>query len=354
MEDAEIVKRLRAAGAVLLGKTAVGALAYNDIWYGGRTKNPWNLNEGSSGSSAGSASATAAGLCSFAIGTETLGSITSPSERCGTTGLRPTFGRVSRSGCMALCWSLDKIGPICRSVEDTGLILSIINGYDENDRFSIKAPFHFDSEKATSDLKVGYIPDSFGPDATELDKDILRVVSNLGFDVQAVELNKLPYSSLINILHAEAAASFEDLTLSNEDDTLAWQANEAWPNSFRKARFLSAVDHVQLDRLRYLVMKAMDDLFKDIDVLIGPFDVGPMLVASNFSGHPCLHLRVGFESLRTRTRIKSEKIDTKKKFKVPRGLSIWGPLFEEEKMLNFGMALEAQLNIADQKPTFAT
>ena len=354
LKDAEIVKRLRAAGAVLLGKTAVGALAYNDIWYGGRTKNPWNLNEGSSGSSAGSASATAAGLCSFAIGTETLGSITSPSERCGTTGLRPTFGRVSRSGCMALCWSLDKIGPICRSVEDTGLILSIINGYDENDRFSIKAPFHFDSEKATSDLKVGYIPDSFGPDATELDKDILRVVSNLGFDVQAVELNKLPYSSLINILHAEAAASFEDLTLSNEDDTLAWQANEAWPNSFRKARFLSAVDHVQLDRLRYLVMKAMDDLFKHIDVLIGPFDVGPMLVASNFSGHPCLHLRVGFESLRTRTRIKSEKIDTKKKFKVPRGLSIWGPLFEEEKMLNFGMALEAQLNIADQKPTFAT
>ena len=354
LKDAEIVKRLRAAGAVLLGKTAVGALAYNDIWYGGRTKNPWNLNEGSSGSSAGSASATAGGLCSFAIGTETLGSITSPSERCGTTGLRPTFGRVSRSGCMALCWSLDKIGPICRSVEDTGLILSIINGYDENDRFSIKAPFHFDSEKATSDLKVGYIPDSFGPDATELDKDILRVVSNLGFDVQAVELNKLPYSSLINILHAEAAASFEDLTLSNEDDTLAWQANEAWPNSFRKARFLSAVDHVQLDRLRYLVMKAMDDLFKDIDVLIGPFDVGPMLVASNFSGHPCLHLRVGFESLRTRTRIKSEKIDTKKKFKVPRGLSIWGPLFEEEKMLNFGMALEAQLNIADQKPTFAT
>ena len=354
LEDAEIVKRLRAAGAVLLGKTAVGALAYNDIWYGGRTKNPWNLNEGSSGSSAGSASATAAGLCSFAIGTETLGSITSPSERCGTTGLRPTFGRVSRSGCMALCWSLDKIGPICRSVEDTGLILSIINGYDENDRFSVKAPFHFDSEKATSDLKVGYIPDSFGPDATELDKDILRVVSNLGFDVQAVELNKLPYSSLINILHAEAAASFEDLTLSNEDDTLAWQANEAWPNSFRKARFLSAVDHVQLDRLRYLVMKAMDDLFKDIDVLIGPFDVGPMLVASNFSGHPCLHLRVGFESLRTRMRIKSEKIDTKKKFKVPRGLSIWGPLFEEEKMLNFGMALEAQLNIADQKPTFAT
>jgi Asp-tRNA(Asn)/Glu-tRNA(Gln) amidotransferase A subunit family amidase len=169
-----------------------------------------------------------------------------------------------------------------------------------------------------------------------------------------VELDNLPYSSLINILHAEAAASFEDLTLSNKDDTLAWQANEAWPNSFRKARFLSAVDHVQLDRLRYLVMKAMDDLFKDIDILIGPFDIGPMLVASNFSGHPCLHLRVGFESLRTRARIKSEKIDLKKKFMVPRGLSIWGALFEEDKILNFGLALEAKLNIADQRPTFAT
>ena len=356
-EDAEIVKRLRSAGAVILGKTAVGALAYSDIWYGGRTKNPWNLNEGSSGSSAGSASATAAGLCSFAIGTETLGSITSPSERCGTTGFRPTFGRVSRNGCMALCWSLDKVGPICRCVEDTGLVLSVINGYDENDRFSIKAPFNFDTTKKIKDLKIGYIPDTFGSNATSLDKATLKLVSNLGFNVKEVELDNLPYSSLINILHAEAAASFEDLTLSNEDDALTWQDNKAWPNTFRKARFLSAVDHVQLDRLRYLVMKAMDDLFEDIDLLIGPFDIGPMLVASNFSGHPCLHLRVGYENLCSRTGAKRKKSSPKKnknnierKFKVPRGLSIWGPLFEEETILNFGIALETELNIAQQRP----
>ena len=357
-EDAEIVKRLRAAGAVILGKTAVGALAYSDIWYGGRTKNPWNLNEGSSGSSAGSASATAAGLCSFAIGTETLGSITSPSERCGTTGFRPTFGRVSRNGCMALCWSLDKVGPICRCVEDTGLVLSVINGYDENDRFSIKAPFNFDTTKKITDLKIGYIPDTFGSNASSLDKATLKLVSNLGFNVKEVELDNLPYSSLISILHAEAAASFEDLTLSNEDDALTWQDNKAWPNTFRKARLLSAVDHVQLDRLRYLVMKAMDDLFENIDLLIGPFDIGPMLVASNFSGHPCLHLRVGYENLCSRTGAKHTKSTPKKnknnierKFKVPRGLSIWGPLFEEEIILNFGIALEAELKIAQQRPT---
>ncbi len=159
--DATIVRKLRAAGAVLLGKTTVGALAYNDIWYGGRTRNPWNLNEGSSGSSAGSASATAAGLCAFSIGTETLGSITSPSQRCGTTGLRPTFGRVSRAGGMALCWSLDKVGPICRFVEDTAAVLAAINGADGADRFSIEAPFRFDAEADICGLKLGYLAGSF-------------------------------------------------------------------------------------------------------------------------------------------------------------------------------------------------
>ena len=174
-----------------------------------------------------------------------------------------------------------------------------------------------------------------------------------------MELDNLPYSSLISILQAEAAATFEDLTLSNEDDALTWQDNKAWPNTFRKARLLSAVDHVQLDRLRYLVMKAMDDLFQDIDLLIGPFDIGPMLVASNFSGHPCLHLRVGYENLCSRTGAKRKKSSPNKnknnierKFKVPRGLSIWGPLFEEEIILNFGIALETELNIAQQRPTF--
>ena len=356
-EDAEIVKRLRAAGAVILGKTTLGALAYNDIWYGGRTKNPWNLNEGSSGSSAGSASATAAGLCSFAIGTETLGSITSPSQRCGTTGLRPTFGRVSRQGGMALCWSLDKVGPICRCVEDTGIVLSTLNGYDENDLSSIRAPFNFDTTENIKDLVIGYLPEAFGKGATEVDREALKVATSLGAKVKEVKLEDLPYMSLINILYAEAGAAFEQLTLSNEDDTLTWQDDGAWPNTFRKARFLSAVDHVQLDRLRYLVMKALDNLFSEIDVLIGPFDTGPMLVASNFTGHPCLHLRAGFEQLASRGaaslgegKLNTGEAGTGEKFLVPQGISLWGRLFEEEKILNFGMALEKELSVFKKRP----
>lgn len=357
IEDAEIVKRLRAAGAVILGKTTLGALAYNDIWYGGRTKNPWNLNEGSSGSSAGSASATAAGLCSFAIGTETLGSITSPSQRCGTTGLRPTFGRVSRQGGMALCWSLDKVGPICRCVEDTGIVLSTLNGYDENDLSSIRAPFNFDTTENIKDLVIGYLPEAFGKGATEVDRETLKVATSLGAKVKEVKLEDLPYMSLINILYAEAGAAFEQLTLSNEDDTLTWQDDGAWPNTFRKARFLSAVDHVQLDRLRYLVMKALDNLFSEIDVLIGPFDTGPMLVASNFTGHPCLHLRAGFEQLASRGaaslgegKLNTGEAGTGEKFLVPHGISLWGRLFEEEKILNFGMALEKELSVFKKRP----
>ena len=362
-KDATVVKRLRAAGAVLLGKTTLGALAFNDIWYGGRTNNPWNLNEGSSGSSAGSASATAAGLCSFAIGTETLGSITSPSQRCGVTGLRPTFGRVSRCGGMSLCWSLDKVGPICRCVEDTGIVLSVLNGHDENDRFSIQAPFNFNNSKKIKDLVIGYLPGAFKEGASELDRATLKVAKNLGVKVKKVELEDLPYMSLINILYAEAAATFEHLTLSNEDDTLTRQDKEAWPNIFRKARFLSAVDHVQLDRLRYLVMKALDKLFKEVDILIGPFDTGPMLVASNFTGHPCLHLRAGFEYLATRgttsfgsitsgiTNLKLEEVVKENKFKVPYGISLWGGLFQEEKILNFGMALENALDVYKERPS---
>ena len=235
--DATIVRKLRAAGAVLLGKTTVGALAYNDIWYGGWTRNPWNLNEGSSGSSAGSASATAAGLCAFSIGTETLGSITSPSQRCGTTGLRPTFGRVSRAGGMALCWSLDKVGPICRFVEDTGVVLAAINGADGADRFSIDAPFRFDAEADISGLRLGYLPEAFGEGATEVDHAALAASRRLGVEVVEVSLPPLPYEALMNVLYAEAAAAFEDLTLSDLDDTLTWQDDGAWPNTFVRRVF---------------------------------------------------------------------------------------------------------------------
>ena len=358
--DARIVTRLRAAGAVLLGKTTVGALAYNDIWYGGVTRNPWNLNEGSSGSSAGSASATAGGLCAFAIGTETLGSITSPSQRCGTTGLRPTFGRVSRAGCMALCNSLDKVGPICRSVEDTAVVLAALNGADIDDRSTIAAPFVFDAAKGIKGLKVGYLAEAFGDGATAVDHDALAATRALGVEVVEVSLPDLPYGALMNILFAEAAASFEDLTMSGQDDTLTWQDAAAWPNAMRKARFLSAVDHVQLDRLRYLVMQALDDLFTQCDVLIGPFMTGPMLIASNYTGHPCLHLRAGFEDLGTRSpaslasgSLTTGEADTAgKTFTVPQGISLWGRLFDEGPMLNLGMALERALAVANRRPGF--
>jgi len=359
--DATIVRKLRAAGAVLLGKTTVGALAYNDIWYGGWTRNPWNLNEGSSGSSAGSASATAAGLCAFSIGTETLGSITSPSQRCGTTGLRPTFGRVSRAGGMALCWSLDKIGPICRFVEDTGLVLAAINGADGADRFSIEAPFPFDASADISGLKLGYLPEAFGEGATEIDHAALAASRRLGIEVVEVSLPRLPYEALMNVLYAEAAAAFEDLTLSDLDDTLTWQDDGAWPNTFRKARFLSAVDHVQLDRLRYQVMLALDEVFSKVDALIGPFMTGPMLIASNFTGHPCLHLRAGFLELATRgaASLGSGKLTTGepeatgRTFKVPQGVSLWGRLFEEGPILNLGMALEKEFGVAAIRPEFS-
>jgi Asp-tRNA(Asn)/Glu-tRNA(Gln) amidotransferase A subunit family amidase len=359
--DAVIVERLRAAGAVLLGKTTVGALAYNDIWYGGVTRNPWNLNEGSSGSSAGSASATAAGLCGFSIGTETLGSITSPSQRCGTTGLRPTFGRVPRTGGMALCWTLDKVGPICRSVEDTAMVLAALNGAEIGDPSTIEAPFHFDASAPWKALKVGYLPEAFEDGATEVDHAVLQAVRDLGVSVAEVSLPDLPYGSLINILYAEAAAAFEELTLTDADDTLTWQDVGAWPNTFRKARFLSAVDHIQLDRLRLRVMKALDDLFQDIDVLVGPFMTGPMLVASNFTGHPCLHLRAGFLDIGTRGKASlgagklnvGEVDEVGETFTVPQGISLWGRLFEEGPILNLGMALEAKLGVADRRPTFA-
>lgn len=356
--DARIVTRLREAGAVLLGKTTVGALAYNDIWYGGVTRNPFNIEEGSSGSSAGSASATAAGLCAFAIGTETLGSITSPSQRCGTTGLRPTFGRVSRAGGMALCWSLDKVGPICRGVEDTALVLAAINGGDPADLCSIHAPFAFDAGKGIDGLKLGYLPEAFGEGATEVDQAALEAAKALGIEVVEVSLPDLPYGALMNVVYAEAAAAFEHLTLTDADDTLTWQDDGAWPNTFRKARFLSAVDHVQLDRLRYLVMQALDQLFSEIDVLIGPFMTGPLLVASNFTGHPCLHLRAGFENLGTRSPASlgegklttGEADESGETHRVPQGISLWGRLFDEGTILNFGQALEAKLGVADERP----
>jgi Asp-tRNA(Asn)/Glu-tRNA(Gln) amidotransferase A subunit family amidase len=355
-QDAHIATALHEAGAVLLGKTTVGALAYGDLWYGGRTRNPWNLNEGSSGSSAGSAAATAAGLVGFAIGTETLGSIVSPSTRCGTVGLRPTFGRVSRRGAMALCWSLDKIGPICRAVEDTALVLGVINAPDGQDEWQIPAPFGGVAESFAG-LRLGYYPADFeDAEANDLDRAALEVACGLGLEMVELTRPQRPYDSLMAILYAEAAAAFETLTLSGDDDKLTWQDADAWPNSFRKARFLSAVDHVQAERLRRVVMQDMDAAFQAADVIIGPSLAGPMLLITNYMGQPCLCLPSGHRLTATRDPISLSRNSLEPGeaigplYEIPHSISLWGGLFDEARLLAVGRALEALLGVSGRRP----
>ena len=356
--DATVVRRLTEAGAVLVAKTTVGALAYGDIWYGGVTRNPWNLAEGSSGSSAGSGSATAAGLVAFSIGTETLGSIVAPSLRCGTTGLRPTFGRVPRTGAMPLCWTLDKIGPMCRSVADTALVLAAINGGDSADPCSIDAPFGYDAASPVAELRLGYYPADFALEgANDLDRAVLDEARSLGIALVELTRPDLPYESLMNALFAEAAASFEHLTLEDQDDQLTWQEPGAWPNTFRKARFLSAIDHIQLDRLRRRVMQDMDATFESVDAIIGPCLAGPMLIISNFTGHPCLVLRSGFRKSPTRQRLSlaQARLDQGadgegEEFTVPHAISLYGRLFDEGALIRIGVALEARLGVAGRRP----
>ncbi len=358
--DAVVVRRLAEAGAVMVAKTTLGALAYGDIWYGGVTRNPWNLAEGSSGSSAGSAAATAAGLVGFSIGTETLGSIVAPSLRCGTTGLRPTFGRVPRGGAMPLCWTLDKIGPMCRSVADTALVLAAINGADPADPCGIDAAFGYDAAAPVGGLRLGYYPADFAADGADpLDHAALAAAQALGLTLVPLERPELPYDALMNILFAEAAASFEELTLSGADDTLTWQEPGAWPNSFRKARFLSAVDHVQLDRLRRRVMQDMVAAFAGVDAMIGPCLAGPMLVITNFTGHPCLVLRSGFRRSPTRQRLSLARArldqgdtaaDAGAGVSVPHAICLYGRLFDEGTVLRIGAALEQSFGVAARRP----
>jgi Asp-tRNA(Asn)/Glu-tRNA(Gln) amidotransferase A subunit family amidase len=351
--DAITVQRLHEAGAILLGKSTVGALAYGDLWHGGRTRNPWNIDEGSSGSSAGSAAATAAGLCSFALGTETYGSIVSPTTRCGATGLRPSFGRIARTGTMTLCPSLDKIGPIARTTADCALILAILNGADLTDPSSIEAPFGGDLRTLATNLRLGYVPSDIADDDT-ITPTILDHCRALGLTPIACHRPDLPYDSLIAILMAEAAASFEPLTLSDRDDLLTWQDENAWPNQFRAARLLSAVDHIQLDRLRRQTMQMMSDIFTDIDVLIGPSLAGPMLGITNFTGHPCLCLPAGFiqsPSRITDTLAGTQTAPTPATHRVPHSISLWGRLFDEAPMLALGHALEMRLKLDLRPPS---
>lgn len=349
--DGAVVRMLAAAGAVLLGKASLGAMAFGDIWYGGTTRNPWNTEEGSRGSSAGSASATGAGLCGFAIGSETLGSIVMPAARCGVAGLRPTFGRVSRAGAMALCWSLDKLGPLARSVDDTALVLAAINGGDAADEGSIAAPFGWDAARPAAGMKVGYLAADF---TDPLDAAVIEAVRALGAQPVPVSLPDLPYDALQNLLFAEAAAAFEELTLTDADDQLARQDSGAWPNTFRKARFLSAVDHIQLDRLRRRVMQAMDRLFREVDTLLSPLAAGPLTIIGNMTGHPGLALRSGFAHTRTRRMpayLNAPVVEAEGPVhRVPHAISILAPLFGEAAALTLGRALERSLGVAEARP----
>jgi Asp-tRNA(Asn)/Glu-tRNA(Gln) amidotransferase A subunit family amidase len=293
--DSAVVVRLREAGAILIAKLSLGALALNDIWFGGQTMNPWLLEEGASGSSAGPGAATAAALVGFSLGSETGGSIISPAMRCGVAGLRPTFGRVPRSGAMTLCWSLDKLGPMTRTVEDSMLVLAAISGPDAGDVASVEAALEFDAGAPIQGLRVGYFPKWMEESpSTEVDRAALEAVGQLGMTAVPVELPDWPYPSLMLILFAEAAASFEDLTLTSADDTLTVQTPDAWPNLFRESRFLSAVDFVQADRMRRRVALEMARVFSEVDVLLVPSLRDEMLTIGNFTGHPSLTLRTGF------------------------------------------------------------
>lgn len=295
-EDATVVRRLEEAGAILVAKLTLGALAQGDYWYGGRTRNPWNLEQGSSGSSAGSAAATAAGLVGFAIGSETLGSIVSPATRCGVTGLRPTYGRVSRSGAMALSWSMDKLGPFARSVEDCALIFHAIHGADGRDPTARDAPFNWDSERPLSDLRVGYFRRGFESEgATGHDEAALETLRSLGVAPVPIDLpSEYPLSALRIILRAEAAAAFDELTLSGRDDLLVRQTPGSWPNSFRVARMIPAVEYIQANRVRTMLMGALEAALEGIDVFITPTRAPDQLLMTNLTGHPAVVLPSGF------------------------------------------------------------
>ena len=318
-ERATVAARLEAAGAVLVAKLSVGALAWGDVWFDGTTRNPWNTEQGSSGSSAGPAAATAAGLVGFAIGTETWGSIISPSTRCGVTGLRPTFGRVSRHGVMGLSWSMDKIGPMCRSAADCALVLESLHGSDGLDPTAVDRPFAWPPAGSARDLRVGYVPDWFEdpepPDTTDataeqarqtisdwraelewraFDRRTLAELADLGFELVPIELpGEYPVSSLGLILTAEASAAFDDLTRSGRDDHLVRQSENAWPNVFRQGQLIPAVEYVRANRIRSLLMRDVDEAMAAVDVLVTPTFGGDQLLLTNLTGHPAVALPNG-------------------------------------------------------------
>ena len=304
--DATVTKRLEDAGAVLVAKTTLGELAMGETWFGGMTRNPWNLKQGSSGSSAGSVAGTAAGLFAFGIGSETLGSIVSPCDRCGVTGLRPTYGRVSRGGAMALSWSMDKLGPVCRTVEDCALVFNAIYGPDGVDQTLYDAPFNYDPKINLKKLRLGYLKADFEREMGERkehDEATLDKMRELGADLIPVELPDYPVGSISFLLSTEGAAAFDELTRSGEDDWLKQQASGSWPNTFRKKRFIPAVEYLRAQRIRYLLIQDTAKVFDKVDVIVAPSQTGRSLLVSNLTGHPSVVVPNGFSTNNTPTSI---------------------------------------------------
>lgn len=326
-EDATVVKRLEEAGAVLVAKLTLGALAMGDVWYGGRTNSPWNPKRGSSGSSAGPAAATAAGLVAFAIGSETNGSITSPATVCGVTGLRPTFGRVSRHGAMALSWSMDKLGPICRSVEDCAIVLDAIQGPDDKDPTVVDLPFNWDPNLDIKKLRIGYVKASFKTEEEDKgnNEKSLDTLRSLGVEPVPIQLPDLPVNAMAFILSVEAAAAFDDLTRSNRDDLLVSQYGAAWPNTFRKARTVPAVEYIRANRVRTRLMEQMAEVMAPIDAYITP--TMHNLYLGNFTGHPIIAIPNGFTP-------KDE----------PTSIGLIGKLYGEAKLLSIAKAVQDATN----------
>lgn len=335
---ATVVRKLDEAGAVLLVKLSMGALALGDIWFGGVTKNPWNLKQGSSGSSAGSASATMAGLVGFSIGTETLGSIVSPSTRCGASGLRPSYGTVSRYGAMALSWSMDKIGPICRSAFDAALVFDVIHGEDALDKSATASAFNYSAKTDIKKLKVGYLKSLF--EATypgkENDQKTLEVIKSLGIELVELELPaSIPVAAIRLMLTAEAAAAFDELTRSNKDSLLSNQLRWAWPNTFRTARFIPAVEYINASRLRQQLIEEYHKVTKDFDVIISPSFGGTQLLTTNLTGHPCVVVPNGFNNTGS-----------------PTSISFLGKLYGEAAPLLVARAFQEATEWEDKQPPF--
>ncbi len=333
--DATVITKLENAGAILIAKMTLGELALGDVWFGGKTKNPWDLKRGSSGSSAGSASAVAAGCMPFAIGSETLGSIVSPSSECGTTGLRPSFGRVSKYGAMALSWSMDKLGPITRSVEDCAIVFSAIQGTDDKDLSLISAPFNYSSPIGSSlkGFRIGYIPSEFNRKYANSANDSLsfKKLKEMGAEMVPIELPVLPYRDLLIVLSAESGAAFEELTLSNRDDLMVKQDKNAWPSGFRSAHFIPAVDYIQANRARAMLIEELNKKMKDIDVFIAPA-FGQNLLATNLSGHPCVVLPNGFRN------------------GLPASITFTGQLFGEGKLLKMAQTYQKATDFDQKHP----